>query len=73
MGNEDIIITNGRVWISPDHDIIENGSVLIRNGRIARVGRFSARAGTKIDADGCLVMPGLIQGHIHQFAKIHSQ
>jgi len=61
----DILIKNGRVWPSPGHDVIEGGSVLIRGGRIAKVGKFHARAETVIDADGSLVMPGFIQGHIH--------
>lgn len=61
----EMLVKNARIWPSADHDPIEDGSVLIRDGRIARVGRFAARAETTIDADGCLVVPGLIQGHIH--------
>ncbi|HMO51857.1 MAG TPA: amidohydrolase family protein [Kiritimatiellia bacterium] len=61
----DILIRNALVWPSADRDALEGGSVLIRDGRIVEAGRFSARAHTVIDADGCLVMPGLIQGHIH--------
>lgn len=61
----DVLIRNARVWPSAYREVIENGSVLIKAGRIERVGVFSARATTVIDADGCLVMPGLIQGHIH--------
>ncbi|HPG00375.1 MAG TPA: amidohydrolase family protein [Kiritimatiellia bacterium] len=62
---KDLLIKNGRVWPSAGHEVIEDGSVLIRDGRIARVGRFHARAETVVDADGSLVMPGFIQGHIH--------
>jgi 5-methylthioadenosine/S-adenosylhomocysteine deaminase len=61
----DLLIKNGRVWPSADRDPIEDGSVLVRDGRIAKVGRFVARADEVVDADGCLVMPGLVQGHIH--------
>ena len=61
----EILIKNAQVWISADREVVRDGSVLIRDGRIARVGRFHARAETVIDADGCLVMPGLVQGHVH--------
>ncbi|MCB1069155.1 MAG: amidohydrolase family protein [Verrucomicrobia bacterium] len=63
--HNDLLIYNGLVWPSADDQPIPDGSVLIQDGRIAKVGRFKARAKTMIDADGCLVMPGLIQGHIH--------
>ncbi len=61
----DVLIKNGRIWPSAHRDVIEGGSVLIKDGRIAAVGDISARAHTVIDADGCLVMPGFVQGHIH--------
>ena len=62
---QEILIKNAQLWISADREIVREGSVLIRDGRIARVGRFHARAEVVIDADGCLVMPGFIQGHVH--------
>lgn len=62
---DDMLIKNGRVWPGGGRPVIENGSVLVRKGCVAKVGRFTARATTVIDADGCLVMPGFIQGHIH--------
>jgi len=61
----DLLIRNARVWPAAHRDVIEDGSVLIRDGRIVQVGVFTAKAHTVIDADQCLVMPGLIQGHIH--------
>ena len=62
---QEILIKNAQVWISADREVVRDGCVLIRDGRIARAGRFHARAETVIDADGCLVMPGFIQGHVH--------
>lgn len=61
----DLLIRNARVWPSAHRAVIEDGSVLIKDGRIEKVGAFSAKAHTVIDADGCLVMPGFVQGHIH--------
>ncbi|RMH19313.1 MAG: N-ethylammeline chlorohydrolase [Acidobacteria bacterium] len=47
--------------------VLEGGEVLLRDGRIAAVGRhLTAAPGTEIvDAEGCFVLPGLIQGHVH--------
>ncbi len=64
-GAQEILIRNARVWHSVQSELTEKGSVLIRGGRIAKVGRFHARAETVIDAGGALVMPGLVQGHVH--------
>jgi 5-methylthioadenosine/S-adenosylhomocysteine deaminase len=44
---------------------MDKASVLVRDGRIAKVGHFVARADVTVDADGRLLMPGLIQGHVH--------
>lgn len=62
---QEILIKNAQVWISADREVVHDGGVLIRDGRIVRAGRFHARAETVIDADGCLVMPGFVQGHVH--------
>lgn len=61
----DLLIRNARVWPAAHRDVIEDGSILIKNGRIEKVGVFSAKAHTVVNADGCLVMPGFVQGHIH--------
>jgi 5-methylthioadenosine/S-adenosylhomocysteine deaminase len=43
------------------------GDVLVQDGRIAAVGAVPALPpGTQVlDAEGCVVMPGLVQGHVH--------
>lgn len=61
----ELLIKNARVWPAAGQPLIEQGSVLVRDGRIAKVGRFTARAEVVVDADDHLLMPGLIQGHIH--------
>lgn len=60
-----LLIKNARVWPSVRAHPMEKAAVLVRDGRIAKVGRFTARADVTVDADGQLLMPGLIQGHIH--------
>lgn len=44
---------------------IVRGDLLVSDGRIASVGEHSQTADTVIDADGCAVIPGFVQTHIH--------
>lgn len=60
-----ILIKNARLWPDVTGPLLENGRVLIRGSRIAKIGDFHARADEIIDADGCYVLPGLIQTHLH--------
>ncbi len=64
MGKE-LLIKNALVWPSAYREPIKNGSILIRDGRIAKMGAFRYRADVEIDAGGALAMPGLIQTHVH--------
>jgi 5-methylthioadenosine/S-adenosylhomocysteine deaminase len=66
----DLIIRGGTVLTIEDGRPIENGALAIIGDTIAFVGtagdlagRFSAAG--EIDAAGCVVMPGLINGHTH--------
>lgn len=61
----DLLIRNARLWPSARREVIEGGSILIKEGRIVRAGVFTGRARTVVDADGCLVMPGFVQAHVH--------
>lgn len=47
--------------------VFRDAEVLLDRGRIAAVGRaLTVFPGTRlIDAQGCLILPGLIQGHVH--------
>jgi len=48
-----------------DRNSIVRGDLLIRDQRIAEIGGMGQAADTVIDADGCAVIPGFIQTHIH--------
>jgi len=61
----DLLIQHALVWPAADQPPLADAAVLVRDGRIARVGRFHAHAEQVLDADGCLLMPGLIQAHVH--------
>ena len=62
-----LLITGGRV-IDPANDIDEICDVLIRDGKIAKVGKTSAsdaKGAEVIDAAGMIVSPGLVDVHVH--------
>jgi 5-methylthioadenosine/S-adenosylhomocysteine deaminase len=49
---------------------IAGGSVHVRNGEIAAVGKDVAGGGEKIDGTGMIVMPGLVETHWHMWNTI---
>ena len=71
MPTKSLKIDNARYVVTLDGQrrIIQNGSVLIEDGRISRVGKaaelMGARADRVIDARHLLVTPGFYNGHMH--------
>lgn len=68
QNNEEILIKNATV-MTASHGTIEGGAILIRNGKIAAVGKVAdVKAGSNakvIDATGMYVTPGFIDSHSH--------
>ena len=62
--DSELLIKNGRV-IDPANGIDKECDVLIVNEKIAEVGTVEKPAQTIIDAAGKLVVPGLIDIHVH--------
>ncbi|HUR11171.1 MAG TPA: amidohydrolase family protein, partial [Flavitalea sp.] len=63
---ETILIRNGTIWTNESEGKLENTDVLIRNGKIAQIGKNLPEAGAKvIDATGKHVTPGIIDEHSH--------
>ena len=61
-------IRNGTViaWTGDRHDVLENAVVTFEGNTIVSVGPDDgAAADNEIDASGRLVMPGLVNGHLH--------
>ena len=66
-----LFIKNGRV-IDPVNNIDSVANVLVVDGVIAEVSdKLSADADKVIDAEGCWVMPGFIDLHVHLREPIH--
>jgi len=64
MMSSELLIKNGRV-LDPANGIDKKCDVLIVDGRISQVGRVNKAAKKVIDAAGRLVVPGLIDIHVH--------
>ena len=62
-----VTVIRGATILTVTRGTIKNGSILIRNGKIARVGRRvrAPRDATVIDATGMYVIPGIIDAHSH--------
>ena len=62
----DVLIKNATV-LTASHGTLENTDILIRNGKIEKIGKaLTAGAGAKvIDATGKFVSPGIIDAHSH--------
>lgn len=61
-----ILIKNGKIYTMKD-EVIENGSILIKDGKIVEVGdNIIAPLDAKvIDAGGRLITPGFVEAHCH--------
>lgn len=66
-GKAETVLVKGGTILTVTNGIIENGSILIEDGKIAAVGPdIQAPSGaTIIDASGQYVMPGIIDAHSH--------
>ena len=61
------VIRNGTVWTGGAQPrLLHDHDVVIESGRVACLEtRFVGRCDTEIDAGGCIVIPGLINAHVH--------
>lgn len=65
-GAETLLIKNATVWTNEKEGRLTNTDVLVRNGKIAQVGKNLSAAGARvIDATGKHVTPGIIDEHSH--------
>lgn len=65
----DIIFRNGCVFDAPNARFSRQ-DVAVTGEKIAKLGDLSGEeARVEVDAEGCMVLPGLIDGHLHLFTK----
>ena len=60
-----ILIKNGTLVTMDQASTIVRADLLIRDERIAEIGSAGMTADVVIDAEGCAVIPGFVQTHIH--------
>ncbi|HEY4651231.1 MAG TPA: amidohydrolase family protein, partial [Pontibacter sp.] len=63
---ETVLIKNATVWTNEKDGKLENADVLLKNGKIAKVGKNLSESGARvIDGTGKHVTPGIIDEHSH--------
>ncbi len=65
----DLVIRNGRI-VDGTGLPAYNADLAIQDGRVARIGRVR-EAAREIDATGCIVTPGFVDGHTHYDAQLN--
>ncbi|HEX4898987.1 MAG TPA: 5'-deoxyadenosine deaminase [Pyrinomonadaceae bacterium] len=62
---ESILIKGGTLITMDEQDSIVQGNIFIAGGRIQNIGDSTPVADVVIAADGCAILPGFVQTHIH--------
>lgn len=63
---KDLLIKNATVWTSEKEGVLLNTDVLVKNGKIAAIGKnLSSKDATIIDGTGMHLTPGIIDEHSH--------
>ncbi|NND63786.1 MAG: amidohydrolase family protein [Flavobacteriaceae bacterium] len=64
--SQDMLFKNATVWTSEQDGILESTDVLVKNGKISKIGKnLSAGGATVIDATGKHLTAGIIDEHSH--------
>lgn len=63
---QDVLFTNATVWTGEDEGVLVNADVMVRNGKIAKIGQdLSAGGARMVDATGKHLTAGIIDEHSH--------
>ncbi|HUQ82258.1 MAG TPA: hypothetical protein VM076_13995, partial [Gemmatimonadaceae bacterium] len=63
--NGSVALTNARILTMENRQVIDRGTVVVRNGRVSCIGTCDTAGAQVIDATGKTIMPGLIDLHAH--------
>ncbi len=68
--SQTVVFTNATIWTSGPQGVLENGWLVIEDGKIVAVGNgpldvMTREAGETIDLEGMHITPGLIDAHSH--------
>jgi len=63
---ETMLIKNATVWTNEKEGVLENTDILVKNGKIAKIGKgLSDESAKVIDGTGKYLTPGIIDEHSH--------
>jgi imidazolonepropionase-like amidohydrolase len=63
---EILLIKNAKVWTNEKEGVLDNTDVLVKDGKIARIGKnITDPSARTIDATGLYLTPGIIDEHSH--------
>ena len=65
-----LLIEGGRVVRRLSPPLIEHADILVDGTRIAAIGAGLANGGQRLDASGCLIVPGNVNGHTHAYSSL---
>src|SRR5213593_1899547 len=65
----DLVVRNGTV-VDGSGLASYRADVGVQGGTITRVGRITTTGAREVDAEGCVVTPGFIDGHTHMDAQV---
>jgi imidazolonepropionase-like amidohydrolase len=72
----DLALVGAKIYPSPTEEAIENGSILVHDGRIVAIGPSAAvkvpHDATVIDCKGLVVTAGFWNSHVHILSRLAS-
>ena len=61
----DIVIRGATVVTMNQRREVVQGDVAVKGNTIVAVGKVAGRAARELDGEGCVLLPGLVQAHVH--------
>lgn len=65
LQQQDLILRNGLIVTMNSRGDVLRGDILIKDGKIAAIGKFKASADSVYDCSNRVILPGFVQTHVH--------